>query len=65
MRRPRLADIRTDILDVTEFIVPGGLIKATNAEAPKKHRGYSVRRSSGRLGERRTYYFENKNSLNK
>ena len=47
MRRPRLADKKTDLLDITEFIAPEGLFKTTNVEAPKKHRSYSVRSSSG------------------
>jgi len=42
LRRPRLADKKTDLFDVTEFIVPNGLFKTTNVEAPNKHRVYSV-----------------------
>jgi len=41
--------------DYSEFIAPNGLFKTTNAEAPKKHRGYSVRCPSGGLGEGRTF----------
>jgi len=49
LRRPRLADKKSNLFDVAEFIAPDGLFKTTNVEALKKHRGYSVRCPSGWL----------------
>jgi len=39
-----------DLYGGTEFIAPDVLLKITNAEAPKKHRGHPYRCPSGELG---------------
>jgi len=39
-----------DLHGGTEFTAPDVLLKITNAEAPKKHRGYPYRYPSGELG---------------
>jgi len=57
LRCPRLSDRQTDLFAGTEFIAPDVLVKTTNTGAPKKHRDYLVRCSSGGLAAYRTFFF--------
>jgi len=55
LRRLRLEDGETDLFDDTDFTALDVLFKTTNADAPKKCRGYPDRCPSGRLAEGCTF----------